>query len=84
MIVVGVDPDNQIVPLVFGLVEGENNDSWCWFMKHVRQNVIYTSCRICMISDRHHGLLKAAREDVDGQPPLKHRWCMRHFAANIW
>jgi hypothetical protein len=37
-----------------------------------------------MISDRHHGLLKAAREEVDGRPPLKHRWCMRHFAANIW
>jgi hypothetical protein len=35
MIVVGVDPDNQIVPLAFGLAEGENDDSWCWFMKHV-------------------------------------------------
>jgi transposase-like protein len=66
MIAVGVDPDNQIVPLAFALAEGENDDSWCWFLKHVRQNVICTSRRICMISDRHHGLLKAAREEVDG------------------
>jgi hypothetical protein len=36
MIVVGVDLNNQIVPLAFGLVEGENDDSWCWFMKHVQ------------------------------------------------
>jgi len=84
MIAVSVDPDNQLVPLAFALAEGENDDSWCWFMKLVRQNVLRSSRNICMISDRHHGLLKAAREDVDGRPPLEHRWCMRHFAANIW
>jgi transposase-like protein len=84
MIAVGVDPDNQLVPLAFALAEGENDDSWCWFMKLVRHNVLRTSRNICMISDRHHGLLTAAREHVDGCPPLEHRWCMRHFAANIW
>jgi hypothetical protein len=84
MIAVAVDPDNQLVPLAFALAEGENDDSWCWFMKLVRQNVLRSSRKICMISDRHHGLLKAAREDVDGRAPLEHRWCMRHFAANIW
>ena len=35
MIAVGVDPDNQLVPLAFTLAEGDN-DSWCWFMKLVR------------------------------------------------
>jgi hypothetical protein len=29
MIAVGVDPDNQIVPLAFALAEGENDDNWC-------------------------------------------------------
>jgi transposase-like protein len=84
MIVVGVDSDNQLVPLAFALAEGENDDSWCWFMKLVRQNVLRTSHNICMILDRHHGLLTATREHVDGSPPLVHRSCMRHFAANIW
>ena len=37
-----------------------------------------------MISDRHHGLSIVAKEHVDGCPPLEHRWCMRHFATNIW
>ena len=37
-----------------------------------------------MILDRHHDLLTAAKEHVDGCPPLEHQWCMRHFATNIW
>ena len=83
MITVGVDPDNQLVPLAFALAEGENDDNWCWFLKLVRQNVVRSSQNICMILDRHHGLLIAAKEHVDGCPPLEHWWCMRHFATNI-
>jgi transposase-like protein len=41
MIAVGVDPDSQLVPLAFALAEGENDDSWCWFMKLVRQNSVH-------------------------------------------
>ena len=83
MIAIGVDPDNQLVPLAFALAEGENNDSWCWFLKLVRQNVLHSCHNICMISNRHHSLLTAMKEHVDGRPPLEHRWCMRNFAANI-
>ncbi|KAK3118506.1 hypothetical protein QOZ80_9BG0700370 [Eleusine coracana subsp. coracana] len=36
-----------------------------------------------MILDRHQGLINAGREELDGYP-LVHRWCMRHFAANVW
>ena len=39
---------------------------------------------ICLISDHHLGLLNVAAEYIDGFPPLVHRWCMRHFAANFW
>jgi hypothetical protein len=28
MIAVGVDPDNQLVPLAFAFAEGENDASW--------------------------------------------------------
>jgi transposase-like protein len=84
MIVVGIDPDNQLVPLAFALAKGENDASWSWFLKLVRQHVLRSSRNICMISDRHHGLLTVVKEHVEGCPPLDHRWCMRHFAANIW
>jgi hypothetical protein len=72
MIAIGVDLDNQLVRLAFALAEGEKDGSWCWFLKIVRQNVLHSSRNICIISDRHHGLLIATKEHVDGRPPLEH------------
>ena len=84
MMAVGVDPEQQIVPLAFALAESENDNSWSWFMRLVRTHVLRPERQVCMISDRHHDLLKCAEEHMDGYPPLVHRWCMRHFAANMW
>uniref|UniRef100_K3YKW2 Uncharacterized protein n=1 Tax=Setaria italica TaxID=4555 RepID=K3YKW2_SETIT len=83
MMAVGVDPEQQLVPLAFALAESENNESWSWFMKLVRLHVLGPSRIVCMISDRHHGLLNCAQDHMDGFPPLVHRWCTRHFAANM-
>jgi len=84
MMAAAVDPENQIVPMAFALAEGENNDSWSWFMRLLRVHVLGPSRTICLISDRHIGILNAAGEHIDGHPPLVHHWCMRHFAANFW
>jgi transposase-like protein len=78
-----VDPEDQIVPVAFALAEGENNESWSWFMRLLRVQVLGPTRTICLISDRHAGLLNAAAEHIDGFLPLVHRWCMRHFAANF-
>ena len=82
--VVTVDPKDQIVPMAFALAEGENNESWSWFMRHLRVQVLGPSRTICLILDRHAGLLNATDEHIDGFPPLVHRWCMRHFTANFF
>jgi hypothetical protein len=37
-----------------------------------------------MILDHHRGLLNGAKENIEGYPPLIHRWCSCHFATNIW
>ena len=84
MMVAAVDPEDQIVPMAFALAEGENNESWSWFMRLLHVQVFGPSRTICLISDCHPGLLNAAAEHIDGFPPLVHRWCMRHFAANFW
>ncbi|RLN06928.1 hypothetical protein C2845_PM11G05580 [Panicum miliaceum] len=84
MMVLVVDPEGQLVPLAFALAESENNSSWSLFMKLVRRNVLGPSRQVCMISDRHHGLLNCVNDHLDGFPPLVHRWCMRHFPANMW
>jgi hypothetical protein len=33
MMAAAVDPENQIVPIAYALAEGENNESWSWFMR---------------------------------------------------
>ena len=83
MMVVAVDPEGQLVPVAFALAESENNDSWSWFMKLVRVNVLGPSRQVCMISDRHCGFLNYVNDQIDGFSPLIHQWCMKHFAASI-
>jgi hypothetical protein len=84
MMAAAVDPENQIVPMAFALAEGENNDSWSWFMRLLCVHVLGPSRTICLILDRHIGILNAAGEHIDGHLPLVHCWCMRHFATNFW
>ena len=84
MMAAAVDPEDQIVPVAFALVKGENNESWSWFMRLLCVQVLSLSRTICLIADRHVGFLNAANERIDGFPPLVHRWCMRYFAANFW
>uniref|UniRef100_K3YC99 MULE transposase domain-containing protein n=1 Tax=Setaria italica TaxID=4555 RepID=K3YC99_SETIT len=80
-----VDPEDQIVPMAFALAEGENNESWSWFMRLLCVQVLGPSRTVCLISDHHPGILNAVDEHIDGfPPPIVHRWCMRHFAANFW
>jgi hypothetical protein len=37
-----------------------------------------------MILDYHRGLLNGAKDHLEWCPPLMHRLCSHHFAANIW
>ena len=37
---IGVDCNNQIVPLAFAFVENENIDSWYWFLERVKIHVV--------------------------------------------
>jgi transposase-like protein len=83
MVAVGVTAENQRLPLAFALVEGENNESWSWFFGLVRKEVVGLGRSICMISNRHRGLLNGAKEYMEGYPPLIRMWCSNHFAANI-
>jgi hypothetical protein len=50
----------------------------------VRKQVLGLDRHVCMISDRHHGLFNGAKDNLEGYPPLIHRWSSRYFATNIW
>jgi hypothetical protein len=73
MVAVGMTAENQLLPLAFALAEGENIESWSWFLRLVRKEVLGPDRFICMISDRHCGLLNGVKDPIDGYPPLIHR-----------
>jgi hypothetical protein len=73
-----------LVPLAFALAESENIDSWSWFLHLVRRDVVGRLRKECIVSDRHQGILSAVEYYMEGYEPVVSRWCMRHFAANIW
>ena len=83
---IGVDCNNQIVPLAFVFVENENLDSWYWFLERVKVHVVAACPDVCLISDRHPGLLQSILKLQHGTattpllwPDVQNRWCIRHM-----
>ena len=83
LIAMGVDGNNQILPLAFGIVENESYDSWNWFLSHIKSHVVKERHGICLISDRHVGILKVVNEH--GSPWLEPRGFHRYYYNSyIW
>jgi hypothetical protein len=83
LIAIGIDVDRQLVPLAFVIVEKENNNSWGWFLCLVRRVVVGSGREICVISDRHAGILNAVREVIPNHSLVHHCWCTQHLAQNL-
>src|SRR5438876_12405340 len=62
-----VDGNNQVLSVAFAFVENENTRSWYWFIEHVKLHVVATHPDVCLINDRHSGLLAAIRELYQGR-----------------
>jgi len=56
---IGIDCNKQIVPIAFAFVENENTESWYWFLERLKNHVVVGRPNVCLISDRHAGLLAA-------------------------
>jgi len=84
LIAMASDANFQLFPLAFAVVEGENADSWSWFMACVRARVTQRE-GLCVISDRHAGILSTMNEVGSNweQPHAFHIYCMRHLASNV-
>ncbi|KAL6318599.1 hypothetical protein AAG906_000677 [Vitis piasezkii] len=50
LIAMGCDGNNQLFPLAFAITEGENTDSWSWFLACIRVGVTQRK-GLCLISD---------------------------------
>nr|XP_017233016.1 PREDICTED: uncharacterized protein LOC108207061 [Daucus carota subsp. sativus] len=78
-----VDGFSHILPLACAIVESENNSSWEWFMDRLRSLVVGRRHGICIISDKHLGIMAAMQKEGWCEPLNHHRYCVRHFATNF-
>ncbi|KAL9686524.1 hypothetical protein QQ045_023984 [Rhodiola kirilowii] len=82
LVAIGLDANNHILPLSFALVESENTSSWKWFMSCIREGVTQRE-GLCVVSDRHAGILAAMHEPEWREPNVYHRVCVRHLQSNF-
>ncbi|XP_025611916.1 uncharacterized protein [Arachis hypogaea] len=64
LVAIAQDGNSNILPVAFALVEGENAESWAFFLFHLRQHVTLQS-GLLVLSNRHNEI-KAALEAPDG------------------
>ena len=88
LVACGYDAENQLLPLAFAIVEKEHSDTWGFFMRWLRLEVIGDGRFFCVISDRH-----LAIKSVFQDPHLRwyedsdlcvHRYCAHHVAENLY
>ncbi|WZZ03393.1 hypothetical protein YC2023_089314 [Brassica napus] len=73
------DPDRHHYPIAFGVVDGEKDESWMWFMNKLR-SVISDEGELVFLSDRNGSLIKSIREMF---PMAAHGYCIWHLSQNV-
>ncbi|CAH9054160.1 unnamed protein product, partial [Cuscuta europaea] len=84
LVAVAMNANREIFPLAYAVVESENTNSWSWFLEHIMTYVVRPNRHVCIISDRHPGILSA----YQSVPQLKtsqvsKRFCLRHIRSNF-
>ena len=81
MTVVGVDPNNQMYPIAYIIVESETRETWTWFLDFLGEDLCLNNDHgLSWISDKQKGLLNAI---VEMFPHSEHRHCVKHLHNNF-
>jgi hypothetical protein len=80
LLAVALDAENQILVLAWALVEGENESSWRWFLRQLKEGIVdFDDDETTLISDRDKGL-QSAEDELEF---AKRAYCTQHMAANV-
>ncbi|KAH0670646.1 hypothetical protein KY285_024973 [Solanum tuberosum] len=74
------DGNNQILPIALAVVAVDNQFTWTWFLKLLRNDLdLGEGHQLFIITDMQKGLEIGVQEVL---PLVEHRKCARHFLAN--
>lgn len=85
LVAMGFDSNNHQYPLAYGLVNEETTLNWSWFLRRLRRYVCRTRKGVCIISDRHAGIIEAMKREQNGFTGDMgiHRYCLLHVRSNF-
>ena len=78
LLAVGMDANNQIIPLATGVAQGETVENWSWFLSKLKE-CIGDRDELAIISDRHYAITIACKTVF---PRAFHGYCYRHLMMN--
>ncbi|GJS25974.1 RNA-directed DNA polymerase, eukaryota [Tanacetum coccineum] len=76
---IGIDGNNGLFPIAYGVLESKNGNSWTWFLESLKK-AIGTSDGLVISSDMQRGLDLAIMQVY---PNVEHIECMRHLYSNF-
>ncbi|XP_042038682.1 uncharacterized protein LOC121784581 [Salvia splendens] len=84
LIAVGFDSNKKCLPVAFAIVDDETSESWNWFICLIKNHVAVRNRELCIISDRHNGIINAMNSSVWQEAPQgHHRFCLAHVRKNV-
>ncbi|XP_028803229.1 uncharacterized protein LOC114758344 [Neltuma alba] len=76
----GLDVDDFLYPIAFGITQKENTVNWKWFFQWLQKSLdLNNGERVTIMSDMQKGLHLAVSDVL---PEAEHRLCARHIYAN--
>ena len=73
------DANQQIFPLAFGIGDSENDASWIWFLRRLKENFEERPDHV-LVSNRHRSIKRAMKEVF---PNTFHRLCIYQLLNNL-
>ncbi|XP_070003376.1 uncharacterized protein [Nicotiana sylvestris] len=84
LIAIAVYANGSVFPLAFAICANEIQETWTWFLNHLKEHVVRQRSGICLISDRCDGSLSLVQTlDAWKEPFVYHSYCVRHLKTNF-
>lgn len=78
LLAVGMDGNNQIIPIATGVAQGETGEAWTVFLTKLKESIGVVP-GLAIISDRHQSIIQACNKVF---PDCFHGNCCRHLQMN--